>query len=110
MFWRVLKKDLKRKKTMNVILLLFVMLCSMFAAASINNIITDVEKGSFYANLPFLQDLDVKVGDVFELNVGDLSLRYDRGLHHDDDQYHTHDHSLRRAQVHYRLHDRRGVP
>lgn len=39
MFWRILKKDLKRKKTMNIILLLFVVLCSMFAAASVNNII-----------------------------------------------------------------------
>ena len=39
MFWRILKKDLKRKKTMNIILLLFVILCSMFAAASVNNII-----------------------------------------------------------------------
>ena len=39
MFWRILKKDLKRKKTMNTILLLFVILCSMFAAAAVNNII-----------------------------------------------------------------------
>lgn len=39
MFWRILKKDLKRKKTMNIILLLFVILCSMFAAAAVNNII-----------------------------------------------------------------------
>ena len=39
MFWRILKKDLKRKKTMNIILLLFVILCSMLAAASLNNII-----------------------------------------------------------------------
>lgn len=38
MFWRILKKDLKRKKTMNIILLLFVILCSMFAAAAVNNI------------------------------------------------------------------------
>ena len=38
MFWSILKKDLKRKKTMNVILLLFIILCSMFAAASVNNI------------------------------------------------------------------------
>ena len=40
MWLRILKKDLKRKKTMNVILLLFVVICSMFAAASVNNIIT----------------------------------------------------------------------
>lgn len=39
MFLRILKKDLKRKKTMNVILLIFVILCSTFAAASVNNII-----------------------------------------------------------------------
>lgn len=39
MFLRILKKDLKRKKTMNIILLMFIILCSMFAAASVNNII-----------------------------------------------------------------------
>ena len=39
MFWRILKKDLRRKKTMNVILLLFAILCSMLAAASLNNIV-----------------------------------------------------------------------
>ena len=39
MYLRILKKGLKRKKTMNIILLLFVIICSMFAAASINNII-----------------------------------------------------------------------
>ncbi|MDO4863858.1 MAG: ABC transporter permease [Ruminococcus sp.] len=38
MFWRILKKDLKRKRTMNAILLMFVIMCSMFAAASVNNI------------------------------------------------------------------------
>ena len=42
MFWRILKKDLKRKKTINIILLLFMVLCSMFAAASVNNIIAVV--------------------------------------------------------------------
>lgn len=39
MFWRILKKDLKRKKTMNIILLLFIALSAMFAAASVNNIL-----------------------------------------------------------------------
>jgi len=38
MFFRILKKDLKRKKTMNIILLLFVILSAMFASASVNNI------------------------------------------------------------------------
>ncbi|MBR5089412.1 MAG: ABC transporter permease [Ruminiclostridium sp.] len=39
MFLNILKKDLKRKKTMNVIVLLFVILSAMFAASSVNNII-----------------------------------------------------------------------
>ena len=48
MFWRILKKDLKRKKTMNVILLLFVVLSAMFAAASVNNIIAFTGGLDFY--------------------------------------------------------------
>lgn len=40
MYLRILKKDIKRKKTMNVILLLFVILSAMFAASSVNNIVT----------------------------------------------------------------------
>lgn len=165
MFWRILKKDLKRKKTMNIILLLFVILGSMFAAAAVNNIIAvtggighyfdaadvpditvrmltseendleekigelacvkeirsehwlcvssskyfshngkeldnftnaayllsdsemainyfdennniieSVEKGCFYANAPFLQDLTIKKGDEVELTVGNSHL------------------------------------
>lgn len=38
MFFRILKKDLKRKKTMNIVLLLFIILSSMFASASASNI------------------------------------------------------------------------
>lgn len=40
MFFRILKKDLKRKRTMNIIILLFVILATMFVASSINNIVT----------------------------------------------------------------------
>lgn len=40
MYLRILKKDLKRKKTMNCILLLFVILSAMFSASSVNNIVT----------------------------------------------------------------------
>ena len=39
MYLNILKKDLRRKKTMNVIVLLFVILSAMFAASSVNNII-----------------------------------------------------------------------
>ena len=40
MYLRILKKDLKRKKTMNIILLIFVILAATFIASSANNLIT----------------------------------------------------------------------
>lgn len=40
MYLQILKKDLKRKKTMNVILLIFVILAATFIASSANNLIT----------------------------------------------------------------------
>ena len=71
MFWRILKKDLKRKKTMNIILLLFVILCSMLAAASLNNIIAVTggiehfieisDAPDVMINTPFDQELEKKL-------------------------------------------------
>lgn len=40
MFWRILKKDLKRKRAMNIILLVFIILASMFMSSGVSNIIT----------------------------------------------------------------------
>lgn len=40
MYLRILKKDIRRKKTMNIILLLFVILAATFIASSANNLIT----------------------------------------------------------------------
>ena len=40
MFWRILKKELKRKRAMNVILLVFIILASMFMSSGVSNIIT----------------------------------------------------------------------
>ena len=39
MFFRILQRDLKRKKTMNFVLLLFIVLASMFFASSTNNLL-----------------------------------------------------------------------
>ena len=39
MYLNILKKDLKRKRAMNIILLLFMILATMFVASSVNNII-----------------------------------------------------------------------
>ena len=40
MYLQILKKDLKRKKAMNVILLVFIILASMFVPSGVNNIIS----------------------------------------------------------------------
>ncbi len=40
MYFNILKRDLKRKKTTNLILLLFIILATMFVSSSVNNIIS----------------------------------------------------------------------
>lgn len=40
MYLNILKKDLKRKKTMNVILLLFIILATTFVSSSVNNMVS----------------------------------------------------------------------
>ena len=55
MYLNILKKDLKRKKAMNIILLLFIILATMFVSSSVNNIInvTTALDGYFeMANVP----------------------------------------------------------
>lgn len=48
MILNILKKDLKRKKTMNIIILLFVILSTMFVASSVNNIVTVMNGTDYY--------------------------------------------------------------
>lgn len=55
MYLNILKKDLKRKKTMNIILLIFVILAVMFVSSSVNNLVavTNALDGYFEkANVP----------------------------------------------------------
>ena len=40
MYLRILKKDLKRKKTMNIILLIFIILATTFIASGANNVVS----------------------------------------------------------------------
>ena len=61
MFWRILKKDLKRKKTMNIILLLFVVLCSMFASAAVNNIVAVTGGIEHYFDVSDVPDVIVQI-------------------------------------------------
>ena len=55
MYLNILKKDLKRKKAMNIILLLFIILATMFVSSSVNNIMnvtTALDSYFEMANVP----------------------------------------------------------
>lgn len=48
MFWDILRKDLKRKKTINIVILLFIILAAMFVASGLNNVLTVVNGTDYY--------------------------------------------------------------
>ena len=48
MFFRILKLDLKKKKVMNILLLLFIVLASIFSASGLNNIVTVMNGTDYY--------------------------------------------------------------
>ncbi len=64
MFLRILQKDLKRKKTMNVILFLFIVLATMFVASGINNVVTVMNGTDYYLD-------KAGVGDYIILTQGE---------------------------------------
>lgn len=64
MLFRILKKDLQRKKTMNVILFLFIVLATMFVASGINNVYTVMNGTDYYLD-------KAGVGDFVIITMGD---------------------------------------
>ena len=56
MYLQILKKDIKRKVTMNIILFLFVLLSSMFISSSVNNILTIADATDEYLNKAGVKD------------------------------------------------------
>ena len=81
MYLRILKKDLKRKKTMNVILLIFITLAAMFIASSVNNLVTTSTALDSYfekANVPdyWFATSDKKETERFETFASDNGYAY----------------------------------
>lgn len=64
MIFHILKNDLKRKKTMNIILFLFIVLATMFVASGINNVITVMNGTDYYLD-------KAGVGDYVIITMGD---------------------------------------
>ncbi len=76
MYLNILKKDLKRKRAMNMILLLFIILATMFVASSVNNIINvttaldsyfEMAKVPDYFAVTMNKDLNVDIEETVSL-------------------------------------------
>lgn len=76
MYLNILKKDLKRKKAMNIILLLFIILATMFVSSSVNNIINvttaldnyfDMAKVPDYLAITMNKDNNVDIDETVNL-------------------------------------------
>lgn len=73
MYLNILKKDLKRKKTMNVILLIFVVLSAMFMASSVNNILAVTSGLDFFFE-------KAGMADYYVLTIENDSTKMKEGL------------------------------
>lgn len=59
MFLRILKKDLKRKKTMNIVIFLFIIIATTFFASSVNNLFVVSDGVNDYFKLTHIPDFMV---------------------------------------------------
>ena len=67
MYTDILKKDLKRKKTMNIILLLFIILAVTFISSSVNNVIAVSTALDNYFKKAEVPDYWICVSDMLSL-------------------------------------------
>lgn len=73
MYLNILKKDLKRKKTMNMILLVFIILATMFVASGLNNVFTVMNGTDYYLD-------KAEIGDFVVITMGNESTGYADGI------------------------------
>lgn len=76
MYFNILKKDLKRKKAMNIILLIFIILASMFVSSSMNNIMSITTALDTYFEKAGMQDYFVAV--VNKAMTGSVEETFDK--------------------------------
>ncbi|MBE6848478.1 MAG: ABC transporter permease [Ruminococcus sp.] len=69
MYLTILKKDLKRKKTMNIVLLMFMILAVMFVASGLNNVVAVMNGTDYYLD-------KAEIGDYVVITMGDNSTGY----------------------------------
>lgn len=89
---KILKKDLQRKKSMNVILMIFILLTTMFVAASINNLMVVMNGVDDFIELANLGDYTIITNDSFkkEMNENERALEeFIKNSDYVDDYYYT---------------------
>lgn len=64
MYLNILKKDLRRKRTMNIVLLLFIILAVTFVSSGFNNVITVISGTDYYLD-------KAEIGDCLIITMGD---------------------------------------
>ena len=50
MFFKILKKDLKRSKTMNIILFLFIILATVFVSSGLSNLLSVINGMDYFVD------------------------------------------------------------
>ena len=73
MYLNILKKDLKRKKAMNIILLLFIILATTFVASGLNNVFTVINGTDYYLD-------KAEICDFVVITMGDDSRGHADGI------------------------------
>lgn len=68
MFWRILAKDIRKRKSINVILFLFITLASVFLSSSVNNIMVVGSAVNYYMDYANIPDISVVVTGKEEIN------------------------------------------
>ncbi|MCL2560226.1 MAG: ABC transporter permease [Turicibacter sp.] len=63
MLFNILKKDLKRKKVMNLIIFMFITLCTVFLASSVSNLMATTTALDYFSEQSNLSDYFIVVGD-----------------------------------------------
>ena len=73
MFFRILKKDLKRKKVMNAILLCFILLATMFVASGISNVVSVMNGMDSYLDKAGIGDyVVISMGADSKANINEI--------------------------------------
>lgn len=71
MIQRILKKDMKRRKSVNIILFLFITIASIFLSSSINNILVVTSAVEYYMDYAKVPDINFIVSGTQEKEVID---------------------------------------